>query len=65
MLAFQAVDYRLIGRFAWGVLRRQPALILYTVLPGVPQSGLVRRAGRSRGSATGSTSARSASSRRS
>jgi cell division protein FtsW (lipid II flippase) len=40
MLAMQAVDYRVVGRFAWVFYFISLGLILYTVMPGVPQSGL-------------------------
>src|SRR5687767_5487218 len=32
MTAFQAIDYRLLGRFSWGFYAFSLALILYTVM---------------------------------
>src|SRR5690606_15782385 len=40
MFAFQAVDYRKIGRYAWGFYLFSLVLLLYTALPGMPRSGL-------------------------
>lgn len=39
MFAFQAVDYRRIGRYAWGFYLFSLVLLLYTALPGMPRSG--------------------------
>lgn len=39
MFAFQAVDYRKIGRYAWGFYLFSLVLLLYTALPGMPRSG--------------------------
>jgi rod shape determining protein RodA len=39
MLLFQAVNYQIIGRWAWGFYIVSALLILYTVAPGVPTGG--------------------------
>ncbi|HYO11350.1 MAG TPA: FtsW/RodA/SpoVE family cell cycle protein [Tepidisphaeraceae bacterium] len=39
LVAFQAMNYQRIGRFAWGFYLLAVALIVYTVMPGVPRSG--------------------------
>jgi rod shape determining protein RodA len=43
MAAFQAIDYRLIGRFSWGFYLISMALILYTVLGNHLSLPFVRR----------------------
>jgi cell division protein FtsW (lipid II flippase) len=40
LLAMQAVNYLEIGRFAWLFYFASLALLVYTIAPGVPQSGL-------------------------
>jgi cell division protein FtsW (lipid II flippase) len=39
LVLFQAVNYQRIGRFAWGFYLVAAALIVYTILPGVPRTG--------------------------
>jgi len=39
MLVFQAISYVKIGRWAWGFYVLSLLLLLYTVLPGVPERG--------------------------
>src|SRR5690349_8240196 len=39
MFLFQAVNYQVIGRYAWGFYIASLLLTLYTVLPGVPRAG--------------------------
>lgn len=39
MIVFQAVNYQIIGRFAWAFYVLAMLLMLYTVLPGVPRAG--------------------------
>jgi rod shape determining protein RodA len=39
LFLFQAVNYIEIGRWAWGFYAVSLALVLYTVLPGMPRSG--------------------------
>ena len=41
LFALQAVNYLVVGRFAWIFYFVSLGLILYTVLPGVPQSGFL------------------------
>src|SRR3954471_11360009 len=39
MVSFQAISYLKIGRWAWGFYVLSLLLLLYTVMPGVPQRG--------------------------
>jgi len=41
MLGMQLLSYQAIGRFAWGFYLFSIALLVYTILPGVPRSGLL------------------------
>ncbi len=41
MLAMQAVSYQIIGRFAWPFYFLSLALLIYTVMPGVPTGGFL------------------------
>lgn len=41
MFAVQALDYRVVGRFAWAIYLFVLAALLYTILPGVPRSGFL------------------------
>ena len=39
LIAFQAVNYQVIGRWSWAFYGVSMLLIVYTLLPGVPRSG--------------------------
>jgi len=40
MLLMQLVSYRAIGRWAWGFYLLSLLMLIYTIMPGVPSSGL-------------------------